>query len=82
MSIPSMQMLITATSVLACVVGVEMGRGLVGREKRGELAREDKVLAPLPFSLWLFSHSRPPPTPPLFPPVTQATWVYNRRFFV
>ena len=82
MSIPSMQMLIAATSVLPCVAGVEMGRGLGGREKRGGLAREDKVSSSSLFRpLTLFSLSSSP-YPPLFPPVTQATCVYNRRFFV
>ena len=59
-----MQMLIAATSVLACVAGVEMGRGLGGREKRGELARKDKVSSSSLFPLALFSLSSSPyPSP-------------------
>ena len=67
MSIPSMQMLIAATSVLACVVGVEMGRELGGREKRGELAREDKVSSSSLFPLALFSLSSSPYPSPFSP---------------
>ena len=64
MSIPSMQMLIAATSVLACVVGVEMGRGLGGREQRGGLEREDKVSSSSLFPFALFSLSSSPyPSP-------------------
>ena len=47
-----------STPPLACVAGVETGRGLGGREKRGGLGREG-------FSL--------PPPPSLFAPATQVT---------
>ena len=67
--------------VLACVAGVEMGRGLGGREKGGELEREDKVSSSSLFPFALFSLSSSPyPCP--FAPVTRATCVYNRRLFV
>ena len=47
-----------STPPLACVAGVETGRGQGGREKRGGLGREG-------FSL--------PPPPSLFAPATQVT---------
>ena len=53
---------------VACLAGVERGRGVGRKGKRGGLGREGK--APFPFPL--FRAFIPPPPPPLFAPATQA----------
>ena len=53
---------------LACVAGVERGRGLGGRGKGGGLGTEGEGRCSLPFSL----------PPPLFAPVTQSTEGLNK----